>query len=1676
MKRMMFCKTNQRGKRMTGLAIFTLCALAWFGMGHQAAATNDWKMPAMGDYVKVPPFISYSVKPNIMIMLDNSGSMNERAYANTDYAGEPYNGEEDSIRGFFLIERDDHMLEDSTSGVMIPLDEEHNLILGENHVGLRFVDMGIPQGAKILEAYIAFRAVEDSAEDGVRFEIFGELSDNAPAFDASEDGNLSDRPRTSTLGVPWGPGQWEAGSTEQENSYATSDISAIIQAVVSQPGWRTGNAMVIAIAGGAGAVRVAQPYRTVTISEEDPEVIEGDDEPASNPLGPVLHVTYKSVKPGVRYYGYFNPDYFYNYSSSVFSPKYRKINYDYTAGHWNVQDLAGNAHVLKDEDIAPDLLAEKQTKGLWDGNWANWFSMRRIDVLRKVLVGGATPPATGTGKDALNRCEGNINIKGHNYEMKFSSEHGPATSPYKGDLRYLLSDKGEIRAYYSDKYHTYKLDIVKKYDIEPQDFMQDSNNPDKPFLAGVLQKVGDHARWGNMWFNNGKDTNSSGGYISTIINKGFGPDMVNDIKNKSCDTWTPLSEAFYVAMQYFAQEDPEENLDYPNNVGYNVKPGTDEDPFYFKDENNKMVALPCAKSFVLLLTDGVPTYDSKIPGHLINYANEDKVRNLPSDLKDKIPAYILDSYAADHWDPWTSDAVCNEAASTQTNSGCVYNPRGSDYLPDVALYARINDLRSGGEFDCWDNSLILYTVVALLGEKDPNYEGATELLKKASLLGGYGDSNYDGIPDTYFEAADGYKLESELMRAITDIIARTSSGTAASVVSSTRSGEGAVYQSLFYPSLTDNKGNTITWGGQVNALLVDAYGNLREDTSGDKRLDLEKDLFLVFETEDIDPDDPCPAKDGGSAKVQKYKDINANGMFDDADREEGPVSEGDRDQFDLHEIQFLWTSTDWLNDNALDPLKQRTYGSNSKQRHIFTFVNADGSMVPNSTNSIKPFVAPLDPAWTDLVDPGNFFAYMHVYEPFKPPVDPANPAFESVVARQARRIVNYIRGQDQDADAVGAIALAPFRNRRIDHNRDGEVQTWRLGDIVHSSPTVVARPAENFDLIYRDRSYTDFYRRYSYRRNVLYVGSNGGMLHAFNGGFYDEVEKQFVTRPVDSLGKEIRMPDGTSRYNDIPLGAELWAYVPFNVLPHLYWLTRTDYEHIYYVDLEPRIFDARIFDSASPDHPNGWGTVLVAGMRFGGGKIATNIDKTANAFDPAVDRAMSSAYAVFDITNPEKPPVLLAELSFPELGFTTCHPGVIPMRGLDSDNEETTNQWYLIFGSGPVSPDAYGDTGANTQALLQGTSSQQAVMYAVDLVDLAKGNLTILTETNETGAGATPTGIAAAATAGKYHMVRFEEENSMVSKPIVVDWDLNFNADTVYFGTSFGDHATGWSGKMRRLVLDDGGNDPTNPGNWKLKNTMLDLSAPLDGSISTGQPISAPATVTIDGAGNRWVYFGTGRFDSEADKTNTDQQSFYGVKEPNVEGSDGRLRFDYAEVRYDDLRNVTGIDVYENGIHLDGYTGTFWDLADDLEKNNAGWRLNFYDRGERNLGQAVLAGEIVTFTTFAPSDDICGSGGLSHLYALYYRTGTAYRQSVIGLNYDITSQGDPLVLKRSFLGPGMTITPNIHVGRQRGTRAFIQTESGSILEMDQLTPGDVKSGKLFWRPDDGPEACPPENP
>ena len=156
---------------------------------------------------------------------------------------------------------------------------------------------------------------------------------------------------------------------------------------------------------------------------------------------------------------------------------------------------------------------------------------------------------------------------------------------------------------------------------------------------------------------------------------------------------------------------------------------------------------------------------------------------------------------------------------------------------------------------------------------------------------------------------------------------------------------------------------------------------------------------------------------------------------------------------------------------------------------------------------------------------------------------------------EADNIVNFIRGKE---------GISGFRSRLIDFDGDNIDEVWRLGDIVHSTPAVAGVPGENYETLYGDKSYAAFKAAYKNRRQVVYVGANDGMIHAFNGGFVGTVTTQFKL----TNGSEVAHP----------LGSELWAYVPYNLLPHLKWLTQPGYEHVYFIDGEPRLYDVNKID------------------------------------------------------------------------------------------------------------------------------------------------------------------------------------------------------------------------------------------------------------------------------------------------------------------------------------------------------------------------------------------------------------------------------------------------------------------------------------------------------------------
>jgi hypothetical protein len=120
-------------------------------------------------------------------------------------------------------------------------------------IGLRFPDLAIPPGANIRAAWIQFMADETGASTA-SFSVEGEASPNPGTF-TSTARNASGRPRTAAA-VAWTPPSWDAVGAAGA-AQRTADLSSVVQELVTQPGWATGNAMVFFVTG--TGTRTAEP-------------------------------------------------------------------------------------------------------------------------------------------------------------------------------------------------------------------------------------------------------------------------------------------------------------------------------------------------------------------------------------------------------------------------------------------------------------------------------------------------------------------------------------------------------------------------------------------------------------------------------------------------------------------------------------------------------------------------------------------------------------------------------------------------------------------------------------------------------------------------------------------------------------------------------------------------------------------------------------------------------------------------------------------------------------------------------------------------------------------------------------------------------------------------------------------------------------------------------------------------------------------------------------------------------------------------------------------------------------------------------------------------------------------------------------------------------------------------
>jgi len=922
-------------------------------------------------------------------------------------------------------------------------------------------------------------------------------------------------------------------------------------------------------------------------------------------------------------------------------------------------------------------------------------------------------------------------------------------------------------------------------------------------------------------------------------------------------------------------------------------------------------------------------------------------------------------------------------ASGGCGSGAKYN-----YEPVAGIYAP----SSSGAARLLDKPLLLAAKYGgfrdLDNSGDPTYDGSSADTREWDLINNRsGQNGPDGVPDNYFYSSNPGLLAGQLQRVFESLVARTASGTNAAVVANSSSGVGAVYQALYQPKYSVGN-QTVTWTGTLRSIFIDDAGFLREDSNGNDKLDdysTDKVVQLEF--------DPTFEK----TFVQRYNLGSNSQLVPDG----APV--------ELDELRPIWNAVDQLAAINNPELQRSSYASvDTDRRYIFSAVDVNGDNEVDQNDVVEFSSANT----TDLSDLTEFMGL-------------------AGQTSLASNLIDYLRGKE----------VAGMRSRSIDYDNDGAEEVWRLGDIIHSTPAVVATPKDNYGKLYSDSTYEDFVDKYRNRRQVIYVGANDGMIHAFNGGFWNAPEKEFSTQPVG----------GGTAVNH-PLGQELWAYAPANLLPHLRWLSEPDYQHVYYMDGEPLVFDANIFpDDAT--HPHGWGTVMVMGMRFGGSPLQVTVNGSA--------RVMRSAYVVFDVTDPETKPKLLGEITSPELGFTLAAPALVKNRqpstsagSLGDWTSPSVNEWYLVLGSGP--------RGSSAQSAAD--SDQAPKLFAVDLEALVDSAASTASGTDYFVeiSGNTPL------------MLGGPTDLGFVGGLEVADWDLNNSDDAIYVSTVDNAPSGGEpDGRLYRVLIED--NQGTFTSRYGLSGAQTSLMMDLD------QPVQAPPTSVRDTFGDRWLLFGTGKLLVPSDNDLTDQQYFYGVKEPR--DSTGELT--YGTVSEAGLYDTTDLGVFEKSGEVRDLSsgsptsepnltinGEEIDVFSDLEsalRDFPGWKRELTYDGSlpsgRVTGSATLNPanrEAFAFTEYVPPALSCELDGESFLYALSILTGTSTPYAPLSTTTDYVVNDRELSLSAISLGAGFASEVTFHQGGSGSLKAVTNMSTGAIGS-DNVFTGAPASGRQSWR-------------
>ncbi|MCL5024108.1 MAG: hypothetical protein M1497_12225 [Nitrospirae bacterium] len=1171
------------------------------------------------------------------------------------------------------------------------------------------------------------------------------------------------------------------------------------------------------------------------------------------------------------------------------------------------------------------------------GNLLNWIAMTRIDIAKKVLIGGKS----STGNAGFLESQGAAYVY-YDANLKCNFTVRP---PNNNAVR-ELTVTGNVCSNDTKKACGTNADCGAGNACRDMGCVFGNTSianvkvlakVDSRAIRGVVDDIWDKVTIEFMEFGNTNGTIKA----SKDATKAS---LVQAISNEFPGGSTPTGNGLWEAYDYYRQDNDHSFVANTNDL---KKGDGGKDPFY-DGTGNSSAQVPCRRGFVLLLSDGAwkQGADPVIPAKSMTSLRR-------TDFTHATPVLTYPVFSWGDLDSETPGNQGRRAMITTAIFGGFEDFTGDRWPYPFTGFSTTSQGTCSGQGDGKFNIKDRFGTTYCNSRNVPALTATPYPLDHCDPSGTWDPScsewDFDrmGLPYNFFEASDGNSLRTALLNAVYDMLRRVSSGTATSVLASAEGSGANLLQGTFYPKRR-LMNTLISWTGSLKSLwyYVDPFfrnSSVREDSTMDNVLNLSNDNIIRF----------------------RYDNMLQNTV---ADVCIDPSCSGVSLTKPFESILNLWDSglLLWQREpsmrmifTTLDGTSLVEFAAGSNNATLNSYLQAPDN---GTADRIVSYARGMDYNFRHCsVTVGSSCDY-----------DADCPAGETCSnAAYCSRSISTPCVSETDCPS-GETCAHQYRNRTvsIDVNGNGMIDTgethvWKLGDVLDSTPKVASWMSLNaYHTRYGDKSYgpsgdpqsddpsdTGHYLTTpGYKgRGIVFAGANDGMFHAFRLG-------TLRTKWGGQGDTQMAWLENTDAGSQ-PLGREMWAFIPKNALPYLKYMTDANYCHIFTVDLAPFIFDASIGAPDAGDVSGNtrtagdWRTVVIGGMRFGGACRSTAQSCNGGSTDcvktPIAGVGYSSYFAL-DVTDylanqtdpANHPPKLLWEFSDDALGFSSSGPAVV------RTGDRTKNgNWYVVLGSGPTGP-----IDTISQQFL-GRSDQSLKIFVLNLKDGSRA----VNPSIESGIGNAFAG-------------------SMVNA--TNDTDLDYQDDVVYIPYVRKDETAGtWTGGgVLRLLTHESG-----PSSWTLSRVIENI----------GPVTSGPARVVTRKKDKVWLFLGTGRYYFKTRDSVDDpggQRRLFGIKDPCFTETGFLLSCPSA------LSGIGGLVPASGSSATEPETGWYVDL--DGTGNFAYPEGNPATQVTRGYGAERVITDILATTTglvffasYKPYLGVCNVGGKSFLWAVRYNTG-----------------------------------------------------------------------------------------